>query len=378
MTEEPFMKKLSFINELRLRASYGLTGNDGIGDFASLGLYGGGYNYPGSSGIAPTQLPNPDLKWETTTQTDLGIDFSLFKDRISLNLDVYYNHTRDLLLDRPVPLSTGFSTISSNIGQLENKGIEIVLNTLNIKKPFSWTTSLNFSLNRNKVLSLYNNTPIDDMGRGGNRVMVGEPVGIFYGLKCLGVDPTTGNLVYADLNGDGIITSDDRTVIGNPNPKFTGGVTNTFSYKSFELSIFLQIVYGNDVFNATNIYLESADGIDQQTIAMVDRWKKPGDITNMPRVGDAYKSSRFIEDGSFLRIKNVTLSYSFNKKWISKIGMKTAKLYATVQNLFTFTKYSGMDPEVNYYGGSSNIIIGTDFFTYPQSRTILLGLNLVF
>ncbi len=378
MAEEPFLKKLTFINELKLRASYGLTGNDGIGDFASLGLYGGGFNYGGNSGIAPIQLPNPNLKWETTSQTGIGLDVSVLKNRISMNIDLYYNHTRDLLLERPIPASSGFTSISSNIGQLQNKGIEVVLNTINIDKAFSWTSSLNFAANRNKVLSLYEDQPIDNMGRGGNRVQVGEPIGIFYGYHCLGVDPTTGNLVYEDIDHDGIITANDRTKTGDPNPDFTAGFTNVFSYKSFELSIFLQMVYGNDIFNGTLIYLESGTGEDNQTTRMVGRWKKPGDITNFPRVGDSYKSSRFIEDGSYMRIKNVTLSYNFKKKWVSKMGMKTAKLYATVQNLFTFTKYTGMDPEVNYYGGSSNIIMGTDFFTYPQSRTILFGLNIVF
>ncbi|MEI7500027.1 MAG: TonB-dependent receptor [Bacteroidota bacterium] len=378
MSEEPFLKKVSWINELKIRAIYGLTGNDGIGDFASLGLYGAGYNYGGGSGIAPTQLPNPDLKWESTTQTGLGFDVSLLKNRISLNFDVYYNHTRDLLLERPIPSSSGFYTISSNIGQLENKGLEVVLNTVNIDKAFVWTSSLNFAMNRNKVLSLYEDQPIDDMGRGGNRVEVGQPIGIFYGLNCLGVDPTTGNLIYEDVNNDGIITSADRIKTGDPNPDFTTGFTNLFSYKNFELSIFLQAVYGNDIFNGTLIYLESGTGEDNQTARMNDRWKKPGDITQFPKAGDSYKSSRFIEDGSFLRIKNITLSYNFKKEWIKKIGMKSAKIYGTIQNLYTFTNYTGMDPEVNYYGGSSNIIIGTDFFTYPQSRTILVGLSFVF
>jgi hypothetical protein len=237
---------------------------------------------------------------------------------------------------------------------------------------------MNFAANRNKVLSLYNNQPIDDMGRGGNRVEVGQPIGIFYGYKCLGVDPTTGNLVYEDINHDGIITSEDRTKIGDPNPDFTIGVTNVFSYKSFELSIFLQGVYGNDVFNGTLIYLESGTGEDNQTTRMIGRWKKPGDITQFPKAGDSYISSRFIEDGSFLRVKNVTLSYTFMKKWVKHVGMKSARIYASIQNLYTFTNYFGMDPEVNYYGGSSNIIIGTDFFTYPQSRTLLVGLNCIF
>jgi hypothetical protein len=253
-----------------------------------------------------------------------------------------------------------------------------VLNTLNIDKAFTWTSSLNFAMNRNKVLSLYEDQPIDDMGRGGNRVEVGQPIGIFYGLNCLGVDPTTGNLVYEDVNRDGIITSADRIKTGDPNPDFTAGFTNLFSYKNFELSIFLQAVYGNEIFNGTLIYLESGTGEDNQTARMNNRWKKPGDITQFPKTGDSYKSSRFIEDGSFLRVKNITLSYNFKKDWVKKIGMKSAKVYGTIQNLYTFTNYTGMDPEVNYYGGSSNIIIGTDFFTYPQSRTILVGLSFVF
>jgi TonB-linked SusC/RagA family outer membrane protein len=378
MSEEPFLKKVKWIDELKIRAILGSTGNDGIGDFGYLGLYSGGYNYGGGSGIAPVQLPNPDLKWETMLQSGLGFDVSMFKNRISLNFDVYYNHTKDLLLDRPIPPSTGFYTVAANIGDLENRGLEFVVNTVNIDKKFTWTSSLNFAMNRNKVLSLYNDQPIDDMGRGGNRVEVGEPIGIFYGLHCLGVDPATGNLVYEDLNQDGTITSDDRMKTGDPNPDFTAGFTNVFGYYNFELSVFLQGVYGNEIFNGTLIYLESGTGEDNQTARMNGRWMKPGDITQFPRVGDTYKSSRFIEDGSFLRVKNITLSYNFRKDWIKKSGMKLAKIYGSVQNLYTFTNYTGMDPEVNYYGGSSNIIQGTDFFTYPQSRTFLIGLSFVF
>lgn len=377
MTEESFMANLNAVSELKLRLSVGLTGNDGIGDFASLGLYGGGYNYGGSSGIAPIQLPNPDLKWETTQQTNIGFDFGLFDDRIILNADFYMNKTRDLLLERPVPNSSGFNSISSNIGSLENKGLELALNTLNIDQQLKWSSTLNFAANRNKVTSLYNNQPIDDYGRGGNRVEVGEPIGIFYGYNCLGVDPSTGDLVYEDINQDGVITADDRTKTGNPNPDFSFGFSNNLSYKSFELSIFLQGVYGNEIFNGTLIYLESGSGEDNQTTNILRRWQKPGDITDVPRVGDSYKSSRYIEDGSFMRIKNVTLSYNFSKRLLHKTGIKTARIFTTLQNLYTFTNYTGMDPEVNYYG-VSNIIMGTDFFTYPQSRTILVGFNIGF
>lgn len=374
IAEEKFMKKLPAVSELKLRLSIGLTGNDGIGDFASYGLYGGGYNYGGTSGTAPTQLPNPDLKWESTLQKGAGIDLGLFNDRISLSIDLYHNHTYDLLLARPLPSSSGFPTINANIGDLQNKGIEVVLNTENIKSEFTWNTSFNFAANRNKVLKLYDGQPITDQGRGGNWVVEGEPIGVFYGYRCLGVDPTTGNLVYDDINNDGQITSDDLTKTGNPNPDFTAGLTNTFAYKGFDLSVFLHMVYGNDIFNGNRIYLESASGEDNQTTTMLRRWMKPGDVTDVPRVGDTYKSSRFIENGSFMRIKNVTLGYNFPKEIIRRVKLKSLRLYVTGQNLYTFTSYSGMDPEVNYYG-NDNIILGTDFFTYPQSRTILVGLN---
>jgi len=302
---------------------------------------------------------------------------SFLRDKISVVFDVYQNKTTDLLLDRPLPPSTGFTSVTANIGTLQNKGFELVLNTINIDRAFKWTTSFNHATNRNEVISLNEDEPLGPFGRGGNMAIVGEPIGIFYGFNCLGVDPSTGNLVYEDIDGDGTLTDYDQKKIGDPNPDFTGGMTNTFAYKSFELSVFLNWVYGKDVFNATLIYLESGTGEDNQTANMVNRWKEPGDITQYPRVGDSYLSSRFIEDGSFLRIKNVTLSYNFKKELLQKIHLKTVKFYATIQNLYTFTKYTGMDPEVNYYG-TDNIIMGTDFFTYPQSRTFLIGLNLGF
>lgn len=373
--EESFMNSVKAVSELKLLASVGLTGNDGIGDFSSLGLYGGGFNYGQRPGIAPTQLPNPDLKWETTMQTGLGFDLGMFDDRISLVADVYLNHTRDLLLERPLPPSTGYTSISSNIGELENKGIELLLNTQNIRGDFTWNTSINFAANRNKVVKLYEGQPIDDQGRGGNRVQEGEPTGIFFGYVCLGVDPTTGKLVYEDLNKDGAITADDRQKIGDPNPDFTYGITNTFAYNNVDFSVFLQGVYGNDIFNGTNIYLASGIGEDNQLAFMADRWKNPGDITDIPKEGDQLKSSRFIENGSFMRIKNVTFGYNFPQKLLKPIKLKSARIYVSGQNLFTFTAYTGMDPEVNYYS-NDNVVMGTDFFTYPQSRTIMVGINL--
>lgn len=373
--EEAFLRDVKAISELKLRVSVGLTGNDDISDFSSLGLYRGGYNYGQRPGIAPVQLPNNDLRWETTLQKGIGFDLGLWNDRVTFVADLYHNHTRDLLLSRPVPPSTGYTSITANIGELQNKGVEFLLSTENIQGDFNWSTALNFSANRNKVLKLYEGQPIDDQGRGGNRVQEGEPVGIFYGYNCLGVDPTTGLLVYEDVDGDGVITSADRKKIGDPNPDFIYGITNNFAYKSFDLSIFLQGVHGNDIFNGSKIYLASGVGEDNQMAFMADRWKKPGDITTIPKEGDQRKSSRFIENGSFMRIKNVTLSYNVPTKWLMFARMKSARFYVSGQNLFTFTAYSGMDPEVNYYS-NDNIVMGTDFFTYPQSRTILVGLNL--
>ncbi len=377
LSEESFMKGIKAISDLKIRTSFGLTGNDGIGDFASLGLYKGGYNYNQQSGIQPTQLPNPDLKWETTRQIGLGIDLGLLSDRISIVVDVYYNKTSDLLLDRPIPLSSGYSTITANIGDMENKGVEFVLNTVNIQSDFTWNTSLNFSANRNKVLTLYNGQPITDQGRGNNWVMEDEPIGVFVGYKFLGIDPTTGKEVYEDLNNDGIITTDDREITGNPNPDFTIGLTNTFGYKGFDFSFFLHGVFGNDVYNGTWMYLQAPTDLDQQTTAVLRVWRKPGDITDIPRIADGLKSSRFIENGSFLRVKNVTLGYTVPKNLLDKLWLKSARIYISGQNLYTFTNYSGMDPEVNYYS-TDNIIMGTDFFTYPQSRTIMVGLNIGF
>ena len=377
ISEESFMDGHGWISEFKLRAVIGLTGNDDINDFASLGLYNGGYNYGGNSGIAPIQLPNADLKWETTTQTGLGVDFAMFDNRISLNADVYFNKTKDLLLARPLPPSTGFSSIYTNIGNLENKGLELELNTENIRGGFTWNTSFNFAANRNKVTKLYDGQPLFDYGRGSNSVMEGEPIGIFMGYNCLGVDPSTGNLVYEDVNKDGMINAADLVKTGDPNPDFTFGMTNNFSFRNFDVSIFLQGVYGNDVFNGTRIFLESGTGEDNQTTNMLRRWMQPGDITDVPRAGDGNISSRFIENGSYMRIKNVSLGYSFPKTMLRRAHIKTARIYVSGQNLFTFTSYSGMDPEVNYRG-NNNIVMGTDFFTYPQSRTILLGINLGF
>ncbi len=383
MSEEEFFKSWNTpINELRWRGGYGITGNDGIPDFAYLSLFGGGSNYLGQSGLYPRGLANPDLKWETTYQYNFGLDVGLFNDRIELSVDMYQNHTKDLLFNRPISYTSGYGSITSNIGELENRGVELSLSTANIStREFSWTTSFNISRNRNKILSLYNDQPLDNIGRGSNSIRVGEPMGIFYGFLSLGVDPSTGDIVFADINGDGQITSDDRTKIGDPNPDFIGGLTNRLQYRNFEFSLFFQFSYGNDIFNGTRIFIESMKGSDNQTVAVLNRWRQPGDITDIPRAtmldpnNNNRISSRFIEDGSYLRVKNLTLSYTLESSLADRLGMRSARIFLAGQNLLTFTNYGGMDPEVNY-AGPSTTVIGTDFFTHPQVRTISFGISL--
>jgi TonB-linked SusC/RagA family outer membrane protein len=385
MAEEDFFRTaLPSVSEFKVRASYGLLGNDNISAFQYAELYSTG-SYDGKPAIYPSNIPNPDLKWESTTQFDVGIDVGLFDDRLLLTADYYNKQTKDLLLARPLPGTSGFSTIVENIGEIENKGVEFTLSGNSTLGSLRWTSQLNMSFNRNKVLQLYNGQPIDDLGRGGNRVQEGEPLGIFYSFKSLGVDPSTGDIVFADTNFDGEITTDDRIKVGDPNPDFIGGFTNTFAYGGFDLSVFLQFSYGNDVFNGSRLFLESLQGGDNQIGAVTRRWRQPGDITDIPRAtSDGVKasenkrvSSRFIEDGSYLRVKNVTLGYNFGSALTNKLHLTSLRVYVSSQNLFTFTDYTGLDPEVNYRGNDTQVI-GTDFFTFPQARAVTFGVNLKF
>jgi TonB-dependent starch-binding outer membrane protein SusC len=383
--EEEFFKALNLpVNEFRLRSSIGLTGNDGIPDFAYMDLYGGRANYLAKAGIAPLGIPNPDLKWETTTQFNIGTDIGLLEDRVNLSVDYYHNTTKDLLFDRPVSMTSGFSFITTNIGELENKGFELALNTVNIKTSrFEWSSRLNLSQNKNKILSLYKDQDLLDLDRySPSSAIIGQPMSVFYGFRSLGVDPTTGGLVFDDIDGNGVINSNDRVVIGDPNPVFTGGFTNNLGYGSFDLNFFIQFSYGNDIFNATRIFTEAMTYADEnQSVEILRRWQNPGDITDMPGA-DADNinannriSSRFVEDGSYARLKNLTLSYTLNRRLSERIGLRNARIYFTGANLLTLTNYSGMDPEVNYRG-DSNLLRATDFFTYPQARTYTIGINL--
>lgn len=381
ISEEPFFV-CDFINDLKIRASYGITGNDRILDFLYIPRFGTA-EYAGHAVIYPSNISNPNLKWETTKQFNIGIDISLIKDRLTLNLDYYKKKTEDLLLEKPVPLSSGFTETISNIGKLENEGFEIGLNTINIKKEVLWISQLNISFNKNKITQLYNNQAIENIGRGYQRIELGEPIGIFYGYNSLGVDPSTGDLVFEDINADGIIDVYDKKKIGSPHAIFHGGLSNNISYRNFNLNFFFQFSYGNDVFNGTRRYIEAMKGLGNQTVETLNRWKKPGDITNMPRATNidinenSRVSSRYIEDGSYLKLKTLRLSYNLSDKITHKLNIKSFSIFALAQNLFTLTNYSGMDPELNY-DGPGVVKSGVEFFTYPSAKIFSLGLSVEF
>ena len=302
------------INELKLRGSAGLSGNERIPAFTYLATWASA-PYNGSSGVVPTNTANPNIKWETTRELNVGLNIGLLNDRIQGTVDAYYNKTYDLLLSRPYPLTTGFSGIFDNIGQMENKGIEVSITSVNINNALKWTTTFNISKNLNKIISLADTIPLyrgyTAAGVDGtNIIKKGEPLGSFWGLNYLGVNPATGNAIYQDLNKDGVINNSDAMVIGNSQPKFYGGVTNRFQYKNFDLTVLFNFSVGNKILNFSKASLVNMGG-DIQTNQSVDalrRWRKPGDITDVPRyelnsTTNNLHSNRLLEDGSYLRLK---------------------------------------------------------------------------
>jgi TonB-dependent starch-binding outer membrane protein SusC len=392
ISAEKFMENANFINDLKLRIGWGQNGNqEGIGAYQSFGAISFVRRPPNTplDGPAqvPTQIANPDLRWEKTTQTNIGLDVAFLNSRVSLTADVYWKKTDHLLLNVPLGGSTGFDFFTRNDGVLENKGLEIAISSRNTVTEFIWNTDFNIAFNTNKIVDfglndIYDFATVYSNNQQAIRATIGQPLGAFFGYVYEGVDPATGNAIYADLNKNGVVTPDDRTFIGYALPKFIFGLTNNFSYKNFDLNIFFQGVQGNDIFNATRVDLEGMFDSKNQSTAVLNRWKTAGQQTNIPRAGDinnVRNSTRFIEDGSFIRLKNVTLSYNFPRTLIQRLKMQRLALYVTGQNLLTITNYSGFDPEVNAYGTSSRgTEIGVDYGTYPQTRTIVFGLNVEF
>lgn len=404
VSEEPFLQHNRAVSDLKIRATYGTTGNqDGIGNYPAYALLGTQNYVLGnniSTGLGPSQIANPDLSWEKTAQADAGIDLGLFNNRVTITADAYLKKTSDLLLNVTIPGSSGYTSAIRNLGKVQNKGIELSLSTVNVDGAFRWTTDINYVANRNKVLNI-GNTPQIFAGQVANIaqnvnsgiIRVGEPLGTFYGYVTNGLYQSEAELAgladasakkvgdrkYMDLNGDKKIDDKDRKIIGSAQPKFSGGISNTFSYRGIDLTIFLQGVYGNKILNANRFELEYLNGTTNQDRDMLDRWTPTHTNTDIPRAATTRPANRIstrqIEDGSYLRLKNVQLAYNLPDAWLKAAKIHSVRLYVTAQNLITWTKYSGYDPEVNRFG-QDNRSQGFDYASYPTAKTFLFGLNI--
>ncbi|MEN9696794.1 MAG: hypothetical protein RLZ56_215 [Bacteroidota bacterium] len=396
LSKENFLKDAAHLSELKLRVGWGLVGNDRAQPYAWYGLVDtmskyliGGHTV---TAYTPSTLENKDLRWEKTAQLDIGLDIGLFNNRLTFTADYYQKKTTDMLLSVPTPTSTGFGAALQNAGSMENKGVEFQISTKNIvSSDLTWNTDFNISFNKNKVLNIVGNTihtgAINPAGDDFNTAVVqeGQPLGSFYGKIFEGVNPATGMANFMKNSaGD-----DSVGIIGNANPKYVFGFNNTVRYKNWSLDVFFQGVQGNQIMNATRVLTESMALAMNQSASVVNRWHQAGDITNMPKAtpndwSNATPSTRFIEDGSYVRLKSLTISYNLKSTTLSKYKVSRCLIYLTGQNLLTFTNYSGFDPEVSAFGGKSasatnqNTAPGVDYGTYPQSRSFILGLNISF
>jgi TonB-linked SusC/RagA family outer membrane protein len=423
-SSENFLKNSRILSDGKLRVGYGATGNNRVGDFSYLTTFGlpnaATYVFGNAyvNGIVPTNLGNSDLKWESTAQTDLGLDLDFLQQRISLSIDAYQKKTTDLLLNASLPNSTGFDKAFKNIGSVRNRGLEFTLSTVNVKKrDFSWSSSFNISFNQSKVLGLTENqealqSAISwDGGWSGVSAYIaklGMPLGLMYGYICDGVysyndfDKTVsgnyilkdnvtangntrdkiqpGDIKYRDLNGDLKVDAKDYTIIGRGAPIHYGGFTNNFMYKNFDLNVFFQWSYGNNILNANRLLFDGGRNMGMNQFASyANRWTPENSNSDRYRVkgyfGGGY-STYVVEDGSYLRLKTVSLGYNLDKRLLKKCKINGLRVYVAAQNLYTWTHYSGMDPEVSAY--PSALTPGFDFSTYPRARTTTVGLNLTF
>lgn len=386
------MSSITPISFFKLRASYGLTGNAAIPDYRYIAQYTG-IAYGGESGLQPSQIPNPELRWEKTAQLDIGVDFGFFNDKLTGEIDYYNKQTSDLLLNTPVNATSGFTTQFKNVGELENKGLEFVLNYTVIKtSDLSVTVGGNYAANKNKILKL--NDGQDQIGPTGSRflnaVKVGEPIGVFFGREYAGVDPANGDaLWYVNGENTGSATTNsfnaaNAVVLGNPNPTSIYGFNTNVTFKGLELSVLFQGVAGNKVFDGAGSFM-SANGRyeDNSTVDQLRRWQNPGDITDIPQArlyanNGAQSSSRFLYDASYLRLKTLTLAYNIPASAIGRLKLSSARLYVTGQNLLTFTDYRGWDPEVNTDFNAGNVNLGNDFYAAPQAKTFTVGVKVGF
>jgi TonB-linked SusC/RagA family outer membrane protein len=406
--EEKFVQKITFISSLKLRTSWGMTGNQSIAPYSTYTKYQS-YNPISSEqlsvGVAPSQLGNQHLKWETTMQTDAGIDLGLFRERLILTVDGYYKKSKDLLLNAPISLYSGYSTVYRNIGDIEVKGLEINLASKNLIGKFKWNTNFNIAFNRSKVLSLNENQTFFTTGILGRRVLgqylvqVGHPLGEMYGYKYIGLFRTQEELVngakisgasvlgskrYQDISGpngvpDDKIDQSDLTTIGNGNPLFFGGLTNEFSYKSFELSALFTYSYGNQIINSLKSVLTRPQSYRSGLASMMDAWTPDNNTATIAKWGTTnteydINSSYQVEDGSFLKLKTLQLSYVFPESLLKHARINSLRAYVSGTNLWTLTNYSGYDPEVSYF--NSIITPGADMGAYPRAKVFTVGIKL--
>ena len=414
LSQEQFIKDIKAISDLKLRTSYGVTGNQEIGDYNSLSQLVNNQYSLGTTpslvvGLSSSNIPNANLKWESTASSDIGLDMGLWNNRVYFTADYYYKKTSNLLLSINVPETSGYSKYLVNAGSVANKGFEFSATTVNIdRQKFKWNTTLNFSTNANKVLNLSTNKNIPVFGgvsaslfNGGvdysSLLVPGKAIGTFYGYQFAGIwqsqdqiaksgtkDPVhPGDPIYKDLDHDSTITATDRTFIGHALPKYIFGMTNNLSLGNFELNIFIQGVYGNQIFNENLYEIQNGDPTFNK-LAYVgrDSWHGAGTSNGLPAIGSTLRravgvTSDVLENGSFVRLKSVTLSYNLPLYRVSNI-FKTASIYITGQNLVTLTKYSGYDPEVNSFTDANPLSLGTDYNAYPNYRTYLVGVKFGF
>ncbi|MCU0451651.1 MAG: TonB-dependent receptor, partial [Bernardetiaceae bacterium] len=405
VSEEPFMKNVKFMTDLKLRASYGLTGNNAIGDYRAIGqLANLNYNLGNAliSGVGRSSFTNPILGWESMVQTDIGVDFALFNSRLSVVADYYDKRNTDMLFVIQTPAATGLTGALVNLGEVQNRGVELSLVSRNLVKEFQWTTNFNITFNQNKVLAMSNEAErifSAALGRPAYAVtQVGDPIGSFFGRRFLGVFRTNeeataygkqpvaraGDFKWEDVNNDGRIDDNDRVVLGSPHPRYFLGLTNSFSWKGFSLDIMMNGMFGQKIFNQT--FSINNSGVQNQLQEVFEgRFVSPEQPGN-GRYGRSIRGGRnnnvvlsdaFIFDGSFLRVRNVTLAYNLPATLTNRWKMNTVRVYTTATNLFTFTNYNGFDPEVSGSGDDVRAA-GLDFGTYPQARTFTLGVSASF
>ncbi len=408
VSDEAFIADLDVFSHLKLRGGYGEVGNSALGAYASLSGYRKSIHFFGGQpalGFVPISPANADLKWEVSKQYNVGIDMSFFNSKLGISLDLYNKKTADLLLNLPTPLQTGYGVATVNAGNVENKGIEVTINTRNFSGGnFNWSTNIVVSHNKNDITNLAGLDQISTgFGIGGidnwQRLVEGGEIGAFYGFVSDGIAqldddmgsiphfPTEalvpGERKFKDLNGDNVIDDKDRKFIGNPVPEYSFGINNTFNYKGFDLNVFMQGVYGNEIVNFNRYFTEALDGRSNVTLeAFSNRWTPNNPSNEFTRAVTGQRVARFsdhyVEDGSYIRLKSVTLGYTFPSTYTKKAGINKIRFYMTGKNLYTLSSYSGVDPEVSVGGQDNNLSAGGDFGSYPSTQTLLFGLNFNF